>query len=71
MGGAMSNREKWIDYIKVFACILVAAGHFFMSMTEAGILSETPLYDWFITTIYYFHVPPFLYLADIVDVISI
>lgn len=59
MGGIMSTREKWIDYTKVFACILVAVGHFFMSMIEAGILSETPLHEWFITIIYYFHVPLF------------
>lgn len=55
----MENRERWIDYIKLFACILVAAGHFFMSMTESGILPDTALQDWFIKTIYYFHVPLF------------
>lgn len=53
------NREKWIDYIKTFACILVASGHFFMSMVESEILLDTTMYRWFIRTIYYFHVPLF------------
>lgn len=54
-----NKREVWIDYIKVFACILVALGHFFQSMVAADILPETELHQWFNTTIYYFHVPMF------------
>ena len=34
-------------------------GHFFQSMTKANILPENDLYEWFETTIYYFHVPLF------------
>lgn len=56
---AVRTREKWVDDVKVIACILVVLGHFFQSMTEAGILPETDLYGWFNTTIYYFHVPLF------------
>lgn len=52
-------REKWIDEVKVIACILVVLGHFFQSMTKANILPENDLYKWFNTTIYYFHVPLF------------
>ena len=52
-------RETWVDDVKVFACILVALGHFFQSMVTAGILVETALYRWFNETIYYFHVPLF------------
>ena len=26
------TREKWVDDVKVIACILVVVGHFFMSM---------------------------------------
>ncbi|RST79447.1 acyltransferase, partial [Blautia sp. SG-772] len=33
--------------------------HFFQSMTKANILPENDLYEWFETTIYYFHVPLF------------
>lgn len=54
-----SGREMWIDYIKVFACILVVLGHFFQSMTKASVLPDNSLYQWFDTTIYYFHVPLF------------
>ena len=56
---AVRTREKWIDDVKVIACILVVLGHFFQSMTKANILPENNLYGWFNTTIYYFHVPLF------------
>ena len=32
---AVRTREKWIDDVKVIACILVVPGHFFQSMTLA------------------------------------
>ena len=50
---AVKTREKWVDDVKVIACILVVLGHFFQSMTKANILSENDLYEWFNTTIYY------------------
>lgn len=53
------TREVWVDYVKVFACILVVMGHFFQSMVKSDILSDSNLYNWFNTTIYYFHVPLF------------
>lgn len=53
------KREVWIDNIKVFACILVVLGHFFQSIVEAQIISESAVYLWFNKTIYYFHVPLF------------
>ena len=53
------TREKWVDDVKVIACILVVLGHFFQSMTKANILPANDLYKWFNTTIYYFHVPLF------------
>lgn len=56
---AARTREKWVDDVKVIACILVVLGHFFQSMTKSNILSENGLYQWFNTTIYYFHVPLF------------
>ena len=56
---AARTREKWVDDVKVIACILVVLGHFFQSMTKANILPESDLYKWFNTTIYYFHVPLF------------
>ena len=56
---AIRTREKWVDDVKVIACILVVLGHFFQSMTKANILPASDLYKWFNTTIYYFHVPLF------------
>ena len=56
---AVRTREKWVDDVKVIACILVVLGHFFQSMIKANILPENDLYKWFNTTIYYFHVPLF------------
>lgn len=56
---AVRTREKWVDDVKVIACILVVLGHFFQSMTKTNILPENNLYGWFNTTIYYFHVPLF------------
>lgn len=53
------TREKWVDDVKVVACILVVLGHFFQSMTKSDILPANDLYKWFNTTIYYFHVPLF------------
>lgn len=56
---AHKRREIWVDNVKVIACILVVLGHFFQSMTTAGIIAENDLYLWFIRTVYYFHVPLF------------
>lgn len=55
----VKQREIWVDNVKVVACILVVLGHFFQSMTKAGILPANDLYKWFDQTIYYFHVPLF------------
>lgn len=51
-------REGWVDAVKVFACFLVVLGHFFQSMTKIQIIQGT-FWDYFDTTIYYFHVPLF------------
>lgn len=56
---AVGKREVWVDDVKVIACVLVVLGHFFQSMTKAGIVPAGNLYEWFNTTIYYFHVPLF------------
>lgn len=55
----LQKRDTWVDNIKVFACILVTLGHFFQSMTQAGIIPITAMTQWFNTTVYYFHVPLF------------
>lgn len=53
------KRDVWVDDVKVIACVLVVLGHFFQSMVKSDILSDSDLYEWFNTTIYYFHVPLF------------
>lgn len=53
------QRDIWVDNVKVIACVLVVLGHFFQSMVKANILVDGALYEWFNTTIYYFHVPLF------------
>jgi len=37
------TREKWVDDVKVIACILVVVGHFFQSMVKASILPDSGL----------------------------
>ena len=63
--GKTKDREKWVDYVKVIACVLVVLGHFFQSMVKATIIPDNDLYSWFNKTIYYFHVLCFLYVVDI------
>ena len=58
METSITQREAWVDNVKVIACVLVAVGHLFMSVTT-GILSDGDLFQWFKQTIYLFHVPLF------------
>ena len=60
------KRIVWIDNVKVLACILVVLGHFFQSLVKADIISNGPVYGWFNTTIYYFHVPLFFICSGFV-----
>lgn len=53
------KRDYWVDNLKELACILVVLGHFFQSMVKSGIIEDSFLYQWFNTTIYYFHIPLF------------
>lgn len=53
------QRYVWIDNAKIFACILVALGHFMQSMVRCGLMMECGASEWFDQTIYYFHVPVF------------
>lgn len=52
-------REIWVDYIKIFACALVALGHLFMSMNASDIISDSEIFNCFKMTIYFFHVQLF------------
>lgn len=56
----VNSREIWVDDVKVIACILVAVGHFLMSMIgEPDVFHDNDLCEWFVQAIYYFHVPLF------------
>lgn len=55
----MAERQKWIDRVKAFACILVVLGHFYQSMVKSRFVSESAFFLWFDQTIYLFHVPLF------------
>ena len=58
-----TKREIWIDNGKSIACILVVLGHFFQSMTKAGLLPQSALLEWFDETLYTFHVPIFFFCS--------
>ena len=53
------KRDYWVDYVKVFACILVVLGHFWQSMTKSWVLPTDSVYSCAQTVLYYFHVPLF------------
>ncbi len=52
-------RYAYIDNMKFAACILVALGHFFMSMTANKVMPYSFAYNYLIKTLYTFHVPIF------------
>lgn len=41
--GKTKDREKWVDYVKVIACVLVVLGHFSQSMVKATIIPDNDL----------------------------
>ena len=53
------QRYSYIDNLKFAACILVALGHFFMSMTANSVLAYSDTYYYLLITLYTFHVPIF------------
>lgn len=57
----MNNKKRyyWVDNVKVIAIALVALGHLFQSFVISGIMADSAVYQYFIDTIYYFHVPLF------------
>lgn len=57
------EREKWVDNIKVIACIFVVLGHFFQGLLISGIMPKNNICDWFIQVIYCFHVQLFFFCS--------
>ncbi len=57
------EREIWIDYTKMFACILVVIGHLLQGLDRANIQWNENLYYYINTFIYIFHMPLFMCLS--------
>lgn len=58
-----NKRIKWIDYLKAFACLLVAIGHLLMSLDSIDHYTNiTSFVIWFI---YLFHMPLFMCMSGI------
>lgn len=47
-GGRMKEHIKWVDCVKVEACILVVIGHFYQSMVVSGILPDNTIYKMYL-----------------------
>ena len=56
-------REKWVDYTKIFACILVVLGHLLQGLDKANIEWNESLYYYIDKFIYIFHMPLFMCLS--------
>lgn len=50
---------KYIDLIKLIACLLVVFYHFSSSLLAANLINESPFYNFFVQTVNTFHVPLF------------
>ena len=59
----MEKREKWIDYTKLFACVLVVVGHLLQGLNKANIQWNSDLYEYIDNFIYIFHMPLFMCLS--------
>lgn len=57
------EREYWIDYTKLFACILVVIGHLLQGLNKANITWNENLYYYINGVIYSFHMPLFMCLS--------
>lgn len=58
-----TKREMWVDYTKLFACILVVVGHLLQGLNQAGVVWNNTLYAYINELIYNFHMPLFMCLS--------
>ena len=58
-----NTREIWVDYTKIFACILVVVGHLLQGLKKADIRWNDNLYYYINEFIYLFHMPLFMCLS--------
>lgn len=62
----MESKQKrviWIDYLKVFACILVIIGHLIQSLQKSSIDNHTDITSFINWFIYLFHMPLFFTIS--------
>lgn len=57
------KRIPWLDYLRAFACFLVAFGHLLKSLPESGIMDAHWLLTGFVQIIYHFHVALFFFAS--------
>ncbi len=57
------NREKWVDDLKAYTCILVVIGHLLQGLNTAEISWNNTLYRYVNTYLYLFHMPLFMFLS--------
>lgn len=48
--GKSQKRYVWVDYIKIFACLLVVFGHLYMSMMAGGWIKERDCFKFCVNT---------------------
>lgn len=58
-----AKRERWIDLIKVTACLLVVLGHVLRGLISAGIFPEDGVARSLVEVVYYFHVNLFFFCS--------
>lgn len=57
------QREKWLDYVKAVACILVVLAHVLQGLRKSNILLNTDFLIWLDYAIYLFHMPLFFMVS--------
>ena len=57
------KRESWIDYTKLFACLLIVIGHLLQGLNKANITWNENFYYYIDKFIYIFHMPLFMCLS--------
>lgn len=58
----MKKREIWLDYLRVFACVLVCMGHLLMGFQDAKIMTHD-VFSFAVDFIYRFHVYIFFFCS--------
>lgn len=60
-----NDRLKWVDYAKAIGISLVVYGHVARGLVNAGIMPDSPSYQYIDSVIYTFHMPLFFFLSGL------